>query len=70
MTHTPLTPTPEEITDARLKAAAPDLLAALEQMLADHDELTALRARCGHPPALAIRTLDAARAAIAKAKCE
>lgn len=59
-----------ENANARLIAAAPDLLAALETMLGEHELLTSLRRASGLPPALTNMTIDAAHAAIAKAKGE
>lgn len=49
----------------RAEEIANDLFAALKAMVSEHDTLTELR--FGQPPALTNRTLDAARAAIAKA---
>jgi hypothetical protein len=55
--------TPERLANARLIAAAPELLEALERILTTHDD-SCQGAECG------IAGIDAARAAIAKAKGE
>lgn len=61
--------------NARLIATAPDLLEALEQLLADHPVLRthpigAPNSRARHAHEGAIRAYDNARAAIAKARGE